>query len=130
MTFQPDRMSSRSGFSRLILVLVAAATLAVSAVFMGARPASAATTLTASENPVIVPWGSTTKSITLNWKLDGVPFALLTVEENGGPVFFSQPTVSPTGSVPMTATYGKSYMAKLVDFANPASVYASLSLTT
>src|SRR5262249_55549249 len=112
-------------------VLAAAGALAVGAVALATSisPVSAAPSLTASENPVIIHYGSSTKGITVSWNLNGTPKATLDITEVGGPVVASVPAASQTGSTPLTVTYGKSYKAQLKSV--PADmVLAMLTITT
>jgi hypothetical protein len=68
----------------------------------------------ASENPVVVPWNQTTKTITLSWNLGNVfPPAVLKVTDNAQTVVLSKSLGTTSGSTTLTATYGKSYTAQL-----------------
>lgn len=105
--------TDRSRYGRwLVLAGLTALLLSLSRVF----PVAAASTLTPSENPVIIAAPALTKTITLAWTLDTPQIVVrgtLTVTENGGGTVLNQALTSPSGSTPLTVTCGKSYDAKL-----------------
>ena len=111
--------------------LVVAAVAVVLVLGARAQTAGAASpTLTASENPVLIAAPATTKQIALKYDLGGsLDVAMLTVEEVGGPMLISTPVLPPSGSQPLTVTYGKSYQAQLVNLFDK-SVVATLLITT
>jgi hypothetical protein len=120
--------ASRGRVVRGLLMVAAAVT-----VLLGARAQiadAASPTLTASENPVVIPAPASTKAITLTYNLGGsLSKATLTVEVVGGPSILSQPITSQTGSVPFTATLGKTYKAQILD-PYKFSAVATLQITT
>jgi murein DD-endopeptidase MepM/ murein hydrolase activator NlpD len=88
----------------------------------------------ASENPVVIPHGQTTKAITLTWSLAaGSSVAKLTVTESGTPApVLVQSVSSPpgAGTVPLTVTSGKTYTAQLNDALTNLPLGAPLTITT
>jgi hypothetical protein len=89
--------------------------------------------VTASQNPVVIPYLEWTKEITLTWRLErGSTQAWLTVTESGTPwPVLNQSVSSPssTGTVPLTVAYGKTYTAQLSVPFGPA-LGAPLTITT
>jgi hypothetical protein len=89
--------------------------------------------VTASQNPVVIPYLEWTKEITLTWRLErGSTQAWLTVTESGTPLpVLNQLVSSPssTGTVPLTVAYGKTYTAQLWVPFGPA-LGAPLTITT
>lgn len=88
----------------------------------------------ASENPVVIGWADTTKTIELTWFLEpGLSLATLRVTESGSPApVLDQLVGSPpgTGAVPLTATYGKTYTAQLIEAVTNQPLGAPLTITT
>ena len=113
-----------------LLPLVAAMGLALLAVATATGRAHAGqATLTASENPVTIAFGQTTKTINLNWSLNGaapVGQPMLAVYE-ANTLLSLTPLATETGSMPLTVTAGKVYATHLV---TTTGVLASLTITT
>jgi hypothetical protein len=88
----------------------------------------------ASENPAIIGWGQTTKTIELTWFLEpGLSLATLTVTESGTPPPVLVQTVSSppgTGTVSLTVTEGKTYTAQLSTPITGQPLGAPLTITT
>jgi hypothetical protein len=129
MTWYTPLPLSPRRLGALAIGLVAVLTLVAAT----AAPAAAAPPeVLASENPVVVPANQSTKNITLSWNLgNAVPKATLTVKDNSQTVVLTQTLVTPTGSTPLTVTYGKTYTAQLATVANPPQPLGSpLTITT
>jgi hypothetical protein len=115
----------------IVLTLVLGALLqALSAPVAQAAPPE----VLASENPVVIGWADTTKTIQLTWSLEpGLSLATLTVTESGTPApVLNQLVGSPpgTGTVPLTVTYGKTYTAQLIAAVTNQPLGAPLTITT
>jgi hypothetical protein len=116
-------------------VLIVLALALVALLFPLSAPAAhAAVTLTASENPVFIPYSTDTKGITLAWSLEPWQLlATLTVTESGTPAPVIDKTVLPTpppNGEPLTVTYGKTYTAELKDVLTQQPLVAPLTITT
>jgi hypothetical protein len=122
----------RGGVRRIFVALV----LALAALlFPLSAPAAQADPpkVTASENPVFIPYSKDTKDITLTWSLEAwQPLATLTVTESGTPAPVLDETVSslPGDNRPLTVTYGKTYTAQLKDVITKQPLGAPLTITT
>jgi hypothetical protein len=118
----------RRGLITLVLALVALLSP------LSAPAAHAAPTLTASENPVFIPYSKDTKNINLTWSLEPWQLlATLTVTESGTPAPVIDKTVGqtpPPGGEPLTVTYGKTYTAELKDVITQQPLVAPLTITT
>jgi hypothetical protein len=87
----------------------------------------------ASENPVVIGWADTTKTIELTWSLTPLSLATLTVTESGTPTpVLEQLVASPpgTGVVSLTVTEGKTYTAQLIAAVTNQPLGAPLVITT
>ena len=119
--------------ARHVLIAVALALVALLSP-LSAPAAHAAATLTASENPVFIPYSKDTEGITLAWTLEPWQLlATLTVTESGTPAPVIDKTVGPTpppGGEPLTVTYGKTYTAELKDVLTQQPLVAPLIITT
>jgi len=102
----------------------------VAAMVLGSTAMQAAPSLSASENPVAIGSGQSSKMISVSWNLDGFLWATLTIKDSAQAVVGQHSAMTPTGSVPLTVFCGKSYTATLTDASNPRSVLASLVITT
>jgi hypothetical protein len=116
-------------------VLIVLALALVALLFPLSAPAAhAAVTLTASENPVFIPYSTDTKGITLAWSLEPWQLlATLTVTESGTPAPVIDKTVLPTpppNGEPLTVTYGKTYTAELKDVITHQPLVAPVTITT
>jgi hypothetical protein len=128
----PWALSHRGGIRRMFVVLALAL---VALLFPLSAPAAhAAVTLTASENPVFIPYSKDTKNINLAWSLEPWQLlATLTVTESGTPAPVIDKTVgqkSPPNGEPLTVTYGKTYTAELKDVITQQPLVAPLTITT
>ena len=119
--------------ARHVLIVLALALVAL--LFPLSAPAAhAAVTLTASENPVFIPYSTDTKGISLTWSLEPWQLlATLTVTESGTPAPVIDKTVLPTpppNGEPLTVTYGKTYTAELKDVITHQPLVAPVTITT
>jgi hypothetical protein len=119
--------------ARHVLIVLALALVAL--LFPLSAPAAhAAATLTASENPVFIPYSTDTKGINLTWSLEPLQLlATLTVTESGTPAPVIDKTVLPTpppNVEPLTVTYGKTYTAELKDVITHQPLVAPVTITT
>jgi len=119
------------GVRRWLIVLMLALGVLLT---LNAPAAHAAPTLTASENPVFIPYSKDTEDITLAWTVEPWQLlATLTVTESGTPAPVIDKTVGPTpppGGEPLTVTYGKTYTAELKDVITQQPLVAPLIITT
>ncbi len=119
--------------ARHVFVVLALALVALLFPF-NAPAAHAAPTLTASENPVFIPYSKDTKDIKLTWSLEPWQLlATLTVTESGTPAPVIDKTVGPIpppNGEPLTVTYGKTYTAQLKDVITQQPLVAPLTITT
>jgi hypothetical protein len=134
-TNKPTSTTSRTAGHSARHVLIVLALALVALLFPLSAPAAhAAVTLTASENPVFIPYSTDTQGITLAWSLEPWQLlATLTVTESGTPAPVIDKTVgqkSPVNGEPLTVTYGKTYTAQLKDVITQQPLVAPLTITT
>lgn len=120
--------------ARRWLIVVTVVLVALLSARSGPVAQAAPPEILASENPVLIGWGQTTKTIELTWSLEpGLYLATLTVTESGTPApVLVQPVGSPpsTGAVPLTVTEGKTYTAQLNAAITNQALGVPLTITT
>jgi hypothetical protein len=99
--------------TRIVLAMTA---LLVAMLLHSGTPIALAASLTASQNPVVIPEDVRSKQITLSWSV-GAPHTKykLVVEEQGGPVVLEKGLPAASGSEPLTVSYPKKHAVKIVD---------------
>jgi hypothetical protein len=107
----PNQLMTGRRFGSVAAALLAALVLVAA---NGAPAAAAPPEVLASENPVVIPWNQSTKTITLSWNLGNVlPPAGLTVRDGNQTLVLNKSLSTSTGSTTLTVTFGKTYTAQL-----------------